>query len=367
MKKVLLGIIMTGRAGGIDKYLLDVYESLRCEGFSFDFLTNSIDPELEKKLNSEGSRLIEIPRFTNPFGQYKEIKRTVKENGYDSVYFNISTALMCLGVLAARKGGAEKVIVHSHSSAYDCSSRIKRLIMTFIHKLCKPILCRYATDFCSCSKPASEWMFTKKEIKSNKIKMIYNAVDVEKFAFDEAKRNEMREKLQLGDSLTVGHVGNFLYQKNHQFIIEIFNELLKKEPNAKLLLIGDGDLFEEIKAKAKELNIEQSVLFEGRKTNSNDYLQAMDVFILPSNFEGLPIVSVESQINGLPTLLSDKITDEAKIMNNCEYLSIESAEPWVEKILEYKHYDRTKTSIVNDSYIYDKKQLKDVYREVLGE
>lgn len=365
MKKVLLGVIMNGRAGGIDKYLLDVYESLRTDGYSFDFLTNDIDVDLEQKLEDKGSNLLKIPRFTNPIGQYKEIKRIVSENAYDTVYFNISTALMCFGVLAARKAGAKNVVVHSHSSAYDCPNKIKRLIMTMIHKACKPILCRYGTNFCSCSKLASKWMFTNKLIKSNKIKMVYNAIEVEKFTFDSLKRAEMREKLGLGNSLTVGHIGNFLYPKNHDFIIDIFNELLKKEPNAKLLLIGDGDLFQNIKDKAKQLEIEKQILFEGRQMNSNDYLQTMDILVLPSIFEGMPIVSVESQINGLPTLLSDKITDEAKIMNNCEFLPIDSSELWVDKILEYKDYDRTKTFVVNKEYVFDKNNLKDIYRKVV--
>lgn len=366
MKKVLLGVIMSGRAGGIDKYLLDVYESLRNDGYSFDFLTNDIDAELKQKLNSHGSALLEIPRFTNPVGQYKEIKRIVSENAYDTVYFNISTALMCFGVIAARKAGAKQVVVHSHNSAYDCSNKVKRIIMTLIHKLCKPLLCRFATDFCSCSKLASKWMFTNKTIKSGRIKMVYNAIDVDKFTFNAAKRIEMRQKLGLEDNLTIGHIGNFLYQKNHEFIIDVFNELLKTEPNAKLLLIGDGDLFDIIKDKAKQLGIEKQIYFEGRQMNSNDYLQAMDAFILPSNFEGLPIVSVESQINGLPTLLSDKITDEAKITNCCEFLPIDSTDPWVKKILEYKDYDRKDTFVVNKEYVFDKKNLKDIYKEIVG-
>lgn len=366
MKKVLLGVIMNGRAGGIDKYLLDVYESLRTDGYSFDFLTNDIDVDLEQKLEDKGSNLFEIPRFTNPIGQYKEIKRIVSENAYDTVYFNISTALMCFGVLAARKAGAKRVVVHSHSSAYDCPNKTKRVVMTLIHKICKPILCKFTTDFCSCSKLASKWMFTNKVVRSGRVKMVYNAIEVEKFKFDSQKRVQMREKLGLGNSLTVGHIGNFLYPKNHEFIIDVFNQLLKKEPSAKLLLIGDGTLFEIIKDKAKQLGIEEQILFEGRQMNSNDYLQAMDVLVLPSIFEGLPIVSVESQINGLPTLLSNRITDEAKIMNSCEFLSIDSEDLWVNKILEYKNYDRVKTTVVNNEYIYDKKQLKCIYEEVMG-
>ncbi len=366
MKKVLLGVIMNGRAGGIDKYLLDVYESLRVDGYSFDFLTNDIDVDLEQNLDEKGSNLLKIPRFTNPIGQYKEIKRIVSENAYDAVYFNISTALMCFGVLAARKAGAKRVVVHSHNSAYDCSNKVKRSIMTLIHKLCKPLLCRFATDFCSCSKLASKWMFTNKIVKSGRVKMVYNAIEVDKFTFDASKRTEMRQKLGLGDNLTIGHIGNFLYQKNHEFIIDVFNELLKTEPNAKLLLIGDGDLFDIIKDKAKQLGIEKQICFEGRQMNSNDYLQAMDVFILPSNFEGLPIVSVESQINGLPTILSDRITDEAKIINCCEFLAIDSTDAWVKKVLEYKDYDRKDTFVVNKEYVFDKKNLKDIYKEIVG-
>ena len=132
------------------------------------------------------------------------------------------------------------------------------------------------------------------------------------------------------------------------------------------MLIGDGDLFDIIKDKAKQLDIEKQILFEGRQMNSNDYLHAMDVFVMPSVFEGLPIVSVESQVNGLPTLLSDRITDEARIMSNCEFLPIDSTDAWVSKILEYKGFDREKAFVVNEEYVFDRKNIKDIYREVVG-
>ncbi len=365
MKKILFGVIMDGKAGGVDKYMLDFFESMREKGWHFDFLTNKIDPELKKALADKGADLIEFPRFTKPLAQYRAIQALVRRNRYDSVYFNASTALIFLSVMAARKGGAQKVIVHSHSSAMDCPSPFKKKILTLIHCLCKAPLCHYATDFCSCSDKASAWMFTPRILRSQKIKYVYNAVSVRTFQYQETVRAAMREKLGVSDAYVIGHVGNFLYPKNHAFLLDVFAKVVQQDPLARLLLIGDGDLFTQMQAKAAALQIQDRVIFAGRVSDVENYFQAMDVFVLPSHFEGMPIVSCEAQVNGLPCLLSDKISKDARIMNHCRFLPIDSAECWAQEILRCKKDSRKDAVVVNENYIYDNQKIAKVYENIL--
>lgn len=356
---------MDGKAGGVDKYMLDFFEAMRKKGWEFDFLTNKINPTLEKTLSTKGASLIEFPRFTKPFAQYKAIQELVRHNSYDAVYFNASTALIFISVMAARKAGAPKVIIHSHSSAIDCPNPLKKKILTLIHNLCKFPLCHYATDFCSCSDKAAEWMFTPKITKSEKVQYIYNAVSVKTFAYNESVRNQMREKLGLTDQYVIGHVGNFLYQKNHDFMLDVFAEVVSADPSARLLLIGDGDLFDAINAKAAALHIQDKIIFAGRVADVENYFQAMDIFVLPSHFEGMPIVSCEAQVNGLPCLLSDAISKDARILNSCQFLRIDSAARWAQEILSYRNYERKDSYVVNQKYIYDNEKITDTYQCIL--
>lgn len=365
MKKILIGVIINGHAGGVDKYIMDFTETLG-EDYSFDFLTNSIDTELEALLKSRNQSLIEIPRTSRPVQQYRAMKAILRENNYDAVYLNISTSILFLLAAGAVKGGAEKIIVHSHSSAFDIANPFKKKVMTFLHRLFKIPLCKYATHFCSCSDKASEWMFTKKVRTSGKITKVFNAISTENFIFNEDIREKMRKELDLCNNFVVGHIGNFFSSKNHRFLIDVFARLAERDDSARLLLIGDGELMDAIREKVKSVNLESKVIFAGRKNNANDYLQAMDVFVLPSIFEGLPIVSVEAQVNGLPTLLSDRISSEAKIMNSCEFVSIDSVDAWVDKLLESKAFNRGETHVVNTDYIFDKKNMKAVYETVIG-
>ena len=310
----------------------------------FDFLTNKIDPQLKAFLEKNNANLYEVPSLKNPFGQYKAIKALIQQNKYDTAYFNISTSICFLGPKAAKKCGIPKIIIHSHSSGYDCMNDKKRIVMTKLNNLCRNFIYKYGTDFYACSKIAGLWMFPKRIVSSNKFRVINNAVDVDKFAFSPTKREDMRRELNLSDKLVVGHIGNFVYQKNHGFLIDTFNELHKIDPNACLLLLGDGVLFESIKQKVDELGLSENVIFTGRVSNANDYLQAMDIFVLPSNFEGLGIVAVEAQASGLKCVFSDRVPEEAILTENCVSLKINGvndAKIWAEKIYNTDFTGRT--------------------------
>lgn len=334
---------MNGKAGGIDKYMLNFFEHVSSKSVHFDFLTTKVDKELKKGLEEKGADLFEIPSLKNPIVQYKAICEIIKKNGYDTAYFNISTALCFPGIKAAHDCGVNKIIIHSHNTSYDCSNSKKRFIMIKLNNICRKFIYKYGTDFYACSKHAGEWMFPDKVVNSDKFRVIKNAINLNDYSFSLKKRNEMRLNLGLENRFVVGSVGNFLYQKNHDFMIRVFKEICNTDNDAHLLLVGDGPLFEAVKSQAKELGIYNRITFTGRKTNSADYMMAMDVYIMPSNFEGFGIAAIEAETTGLMCFLSNHIPTDVVITDNCKLLSIDNPSDevmWAERIEKIKGYER---------------------------
>lgn len=337
MKKILIGFIMDGNAGGIDKYLLNFLKTVHMKNVQIDFLTNSIDLKLQEKLKEYHSSLYEIANLKHPLTQYRQVRKIIRENGYDTVYFNISTAIDCIAAIAAKHEGVKRRLIHSHSSGNDCENVWKRTIFNMIHDFCRCFLYRYATEYYGCSEKAGLWLFPKKIVNSDRFDVIYNAVDRKRFSYQPEIREEVRETLDLKGRFVVGHVGNFCYQKNHTFLLQVFAEVVKKEPKAVLLLAGDGPSFNRMKEFAGELGIKSQILFLGRRTDADRLYQAMDVFVLPSNFEGLPIAGIEAQSSGLPCIMSSTITRESRITKQCEFLSFqEGMEHWANVILKQR-------------------------------
>lgn len=246
-----------------------------------------------------------------------EIKLFKREK-YDSVHIHADTAnKLLVSGLAAKIAGVKHIIFHSHSSNVDGNHRP---LKTAIHKVCKFFLPYIGNEFVACSDLAAAWMYNKR-IKN--VIIIKNGIDLDRFAFDEEIRRKIRSKLGINEELIIGHVGRFAYQKNHEYIIKILERLVKTNDRVKALFVGDGPLRKEIENKVKQKNLSKNVIFVGMTNNVNEILQAFDIFILPSRFEGLPIVGVEAQASGLKTVLSDKITRETKVLDDVEFLPIE--------------------------------------------
>ena len=197
--------------------------------------------------------------------------------------------------------------------------------------------------------------------------MINKGSDTKKFQYNEEKRKEYRKKLEIENHFVVGHVGRYNDQKNHTFLIDIFHDLLKVEPEAILLLIGNGELEENIKEKIQRLGIEGQVKMLGVRNDIPYCMQAMDVFVLPSNYEGLPVVGIEAQAAGLPCIFSNQITEEVKITNNVEFLPIQDTKPWVEQIQKEKKFERKDTieEIKNHHYAIEQtvQKLQEFYEK----
>lgn len=353
MKKILTGFIMDGESGGIDRYLLNFLEKVHDREVQIDFLTNEIVPELEEKLQTKGSRLFAIPNLKHPIGQYKRVRQILADGNYDLVYLNISTAIDCIAAIAATHAGVKRVLIHSHSSGNDCENVWKRTAFNLIHGICRCFLYRYATEYYGCSVKAGEWLFPKKIVHSARFQVIYNAVDRERYRYHAETRERIRKELGWSDAFVVGNVGNLCYQKNQFFLLDIFQALHRKEPKARLLLVGDGVRMKMLRERVKDYGLEDTVLLTGRRSDVADLYQAMDVFVLPSHFEGLPIAGIEAQSAGLPCVMSDTITVEGRITKSCEFLSLrQSPEDWSKTILKYRQ-TRKAAAFLDSAAYYD--------------
>lgn len=272
---------------------------------------------------------------------YTYLKQLMKTKGYDYVHIHsdVSNKLWVAGK-AAKDAGVKNIIMHSHAAGVDGAHRNAK---EKIHQFFRTKLKHLGTQFVACSDLARQWMFPN--IDERQVLLIHNGVDLEKFRYRPENRARVRQKLDLENAVVVGHVGRFAYQKNHRFLIRAFQLFKQREDRAKLLLIGEGELKGEIESLVRDLHLQDSVIFYGASQHVEQLLQAMDVFALPSHFEGLPIVGVEAQAAGLPVVFSDQITKEAKLTDAVSYLPIsdKSAALWADAIQEAFTHSRQDT------------------------
>ena len=284
-------------------------------------------------LNSLGTDIYYVGthggKLSRPAAYYRNTVKLLQAGNYDCVHIHGDVAyLLLIFARAARRAGVKRIILHSHAAGIDGGSRrIKRAL----HDMCRGRLKDSATDFVACSDKAAMWMYPN--INLDRVRMINNGVELDRFAFDSDVRRRIRHDLRLEDAFVVGHVGRFAYQKNHEFLLEAFSAIRKRVENARLLMIGEGVLFDQAREKAMRLGIQRDVIFYGSSYDVGGLMQAMDLFALPSRFEGLPVVGVEAQAAGLPVLFSDEITRQAKLTDRVWFLPIDSdsVEQWAER------------------------------------
>ena len=273
---------------------------------------------------------------------YVNLRKLIKIGNYEYVHIHADVAnKLFISGLAAKHAGAKKIILHSHAAGVDGEYR---KIKECIHKISRRFLKYIATDYVGCSDVAAKWMFPN--VNFREITIINNGVDLEKFRFNQSIREKIRKELNIKDEILLGHVGRFCYQKNHDYFVRILEIIKNKKIPAKLLLIGKGPYENEFREKIKEKQLENLVIFGGVSDKVQEMFMAMDIFLLPSHFEGLPIVGVEAQASGLPVIFSDQITQNAKLINNVVFLNIDAdtVSKWVETILDLnkKTEDRQK-------------------------
>ena len=324
--------------GGIQTFVIENMKHMDKNKIQIDFLLldDGVKYELEDTLKEMESNVYKLKgvwlrKPTDYFNYFKKIDDFFSQhNDYKVVHLHSSSKNFYI-LKSAKKYGIPVRIAHSHNIGFQSKNKIQIMI----GNLCKPLLKKYATDYFACAYLAGEWLFGKKAVKDGKVRVIHNAVEYEKFKFNEEKRMEIRNRLNINDKLVIGNVGRFSEQKNHEFLIEIFNEIHKKNKMSTLMLIGKGEKEELIRKKVKELGLENDVIFMGFCDNVNELMWAMDIFLMPSLHEGLPVVGIEAQAAGLPCFMSKYvITDEVKITELVKFIELkQSPREWAEEIL----------------------------------
>ena len=356
----ILQIGMTDNLGGIESFIMNYYRNINKNKIQFDFI-NIYDGDLcfQKEIEKLGGNVYQVTSYyKNPIKYLKEVIKIIKRNQYDVVHCNMNSSVFLYPLIAAKIAKAKVIISHAHNASSD-----KGVIKNVIHSINKHFIPMFADKYFACSYKAACWFYSNKIIKSKNFFIINNAIDIRKFVYNELIRKEVRKKLKISDNtLLIGHVGRFVVQKNHKFIIEIFMELISKEKNCKLLLIGTGPLKEMIKEIVENNNLFNKVIFLENRNDINELMQAMDIFVLPSLYEGLPLVGVEAQYAGLPCVFSDSITKEVKLNDSTIFIPLKfSVKYWVKKIIELKKHKRGMICDNSFDIFYNSKKLEDLY------
>ncbi|WDL92127.1 glycosyltransferase family 1 protein [Bacillus sp. HNR-4] len=336
--KRLLCIVNTINAGGAETFLMKLYRALDKRKYQMDFYCMSLEKGYyEEEIKKLGGKVYyAVPKSQSWIKAFFTLKGVVKENKYEYVMRVSQHSLATFDLIAARMGGAQVLVQRSSNS--NAASKIGRVL----HDLFRWLPMTIPNVKIAPSTEAAEYTFGKNCVKNGKAILIKNAIPLESFLFNKEKRNKLRKELNLDGKFVVGHVGRFDTQKNHSYLIDIFSEIVKRNVNSILVLTGKGSLENEIKEKVEKLGLIENVIFTGVRSDIPDIMMAMDVFIFPSLYEGMPNTVIEAQGTGLPCIISDTITREADITENIEYLSInEEPEKWAEKALIYSSgYER---------------------------
>lgn len=312
--------------GGVESVVMNYYRHIDRTKIQFDFICDKDSTNIPyDEIEQLGGRVILVPPYQKVFEYQKDLIKIFKDNNYKIVHSHLNT-LSVFPLRAAKKAGVPVRIAHSHSTTNK-----KEWKKNLVKQVLRPFSKVYATNYMCCSELAGRWLFGNNEYDKGNVYLLNNAIDLDKFKYDEKIRKEKRKELNIkDDTLVIGHVGRFVEQKNHRFLIDIFNEVHKQNNNSLLILVGQGPLMEEIKRKVKNLELEDCVKFLGQRTDVNELYNAMDLFLFPSLYEGLGMVLIEAQANGLPCIASTEIPEIADISNNVQFYNLnDSIDTWL--------------------------------------
>lgn len=360
--KRILQVFPSLNRGGLETFVMNVYRCLDKSEYQFDFLVNRGEGDYTEEIRSYGGRIFVVPQAVNGWFKYtKALNKFFKENQgvYSAVHLEASSLSNITTLYYAKKYSVPVRIIHSHSTAVG-KKGLTRFCHLLIHHFSKPFVSTVATHFVGCSDKAIDWLFKGTSAKKKAI-LIKNGINAKLYTYNQIVRKEIRTEFNLGESLVIGHVGRLSPVKNHSFLLDIFKEILSLRPDSILMLVGDGPERESIERRAKSLGIYNKILFTGTRTDVNRLLQAIDIIVMPSLYEGLPLCLVEAQASGLPLLLADTISRQSKLIDNVVFKSLtDSPKSWGEEAISItSNYQRDDTSIAIKENGYDIKATTD--------
>ena len=300
MKKILV-VVTTAfvKTGGLTSVMMNYWRSMDKTDLSFDFAsTNSIDDLLLDEISKEGCHYFQLPPRNHVVKYYFALRKLCKE--YDIIHVHANSATSVIELLAAKKAGVPKRIHHNHTSKTQ---------HPLLNKILFPLFKRSYTDAVACSDAAGEWLFGK-----NNYIVLPNAIDIDKFKYNPQARKSIRDELRISESgFVVGHIGKFMDAKNHEFLIKVFSNYHSKHPESRLVLVGDGEWRPKIERWVSESGCSDAIILAGLRSDIPSIVQAFDVFVFPSVYEGLPLTVLEAQSSGLPCIISSNVTSTVNI------------------------------------------------------
>lgn len=348
--KRLLCVLSSLNAGGAESYLMKLYRTIDRSKYQMDFCINVNEKCFyEDEVNRLGGKIFRIPyKSASLKGFKKGLHRVVHDNKYEFVLRVTSNAMGLMDLKIAKKAGAR--ICSARSSNSSDGNGIKALTA---HMLGRVLYGRYADVKIAPSGPAAEYTFGRRAYKNGSVKILHNAVDLKKFYFDSEAAIDIRKEFNVEKAKIIGHVGRFSEQKNHFFLLKVFSEIHNINPDTVLMLVGQGELEKEIRRNAEEMGLSDHIIFTGVRSDIAKILSAMDVFVFPSLYEGMPNTVIEAQATGLPCLISDTVTEEADITGLVRYMSLNCSEKeWAETALQMINMERkdTKKFFIDNKY-----------------
>ena len=332
----ILHIVQGMNRGGIETLLMSLYRKLDRTRVQFDFLVHT-DSEgaYDKEIKELGGKIYNIsPRSKGIVKNRKELISFFKEHTeYKIIHQHVSSLTYIQPIKIAKENNVPVRIIHGHNTKQGGHK-----IHEIIHRVNKTAIKKYATHYFACSEDAARWMYGPHKLFQIDYAILNNAIDSKEFTFDMKLRDAIREELNLTDKFVVGHVGRFALQKNHEFLVDVFAEIRKNEKQAVLLLVGDGELKEDIINKINSKGLTDSVVLTGVRSDVPALMNAMDVFVFPSLHEGLGIVAIEAQSTGLKCFVSTEVPEEVMITDNIQRISLDKKSfEWAQEILKIKN------------------------------
>lgn len=326
--KVLLINTVPLEANGISTFIINSAEVMIKKGVNVTITApNKVNSKLKDKLRKKGISIVEIMnRMRNPFHYFIELKKLLAQYNYDVVHVNGNSTTMAIELLAAKQERIKLRIAHSHNTTTE---------HPFVNRILRPVFEKNINGRLACNDAAGKWLF-----KNKKYTVIKNGIFLNKYTFNTSTRKSIREKYKISDDeILIGHVGMFNYQKNQKFLV---NLLKKMDPKYKLMLIGTGPDLKIIKEYAEKKSISNRIIFTGSINNVADYLNAFDLFTLPSNFEGQPFVVIEAMASGLPLVVSTNVSREINLNDKVNFISLDKDKEWKNIIERYKFDSSTR-------------------------
>ena len=324
MKKILISPTLGLDLEGITSVIYNYTKAMDRSGLQFYFLTyGDLKPALRQRFEALGEILFVSDRKQSTLAYVKDYIALLKKHRFDVVHIHGNSGTMIIEVALAKLCGVKNVMVHAHNT---------RTNHPVINAVLKYPMMWLSQECIGCSEAAGKWLYG-----THRYIVLNNAIDLSNFRFQESLRQQYRGEFGVREEFLIGHVGHFTEQKNHFFLVDVFAAFHKLEPASKLLLISDGPRFEQVKAQVARLGLEDAVIFAGRRSDVAGIYSAMDFFMLPSCWEGLPLVMVEAQANGLPMLVSDVITPAAKCTDRAFYKPLQQgAEAWARQLQQIR-------------------------------